>query len=142
MSDAANVIEETRAPIVLYDGVCGFCNQSVQLILRNDRRGRFRFAALQSEVGQALLRRHGLPTDDFDTFVLVEDGRAYLRSAGALRVARGMDGAWKLLSALTIVPRPVRDFFYDLFARNRYRMFGRLDACMLPPPEVRSRFLG
>ncbi len=142
MSDVANVIPETSAPIVLYDGVCGFCNQSVQLILRNDREGRFRFAALQSEVGQALLRRHGLPTDDFDTFVLVEEGRAYLRSTGALRVARRMDGAWKLLSALTVVPGPVRDFFYALFARNRYRIFGRLDACMLPPPEVRSRFLG
>jgi predicted DCC family thiol-disulfide oxidoreductase YuxK len=142
MSDAATVIEETNAPIVLYDGVCGFCNQSVQLILRNDRHGRFRFAALQSEVGQALLRRHGLPADDLDTFVLVEDGRAYLRSTGALRVARRMDGAWRLLSALSIVPRPLRDFAYDLFARNRYRMFGRLDACMLPPPEVRSRFLG
>jgi predicted DCC family thiol-disulfide oxidoreductase YuxK len=142
MSDAATVIEETSAPIVLYDGVCGFCNQSVQLILRNDRRGRFRFAALQSEVGQALLRRHGLPADDLDTFVLVEDGRAYLRSTGALRVARGMGGAWRLLYALSIVPRPLRDFAYDLFARNRYRMFGRLDACMLPPPEVRSRFLG
>jgi predicted DCC family thiol-disulfide oxidoreductase YuxK len=122
--------------------VCGFCNQSVQLILRNDRRGRFRFAALQSEVGQALLRRYGLPTDDLDTFVLVEEGRAYVRSTGALRVASRLDGAWKLLSALSVVPRPVRDFFYDLFARNRYRMFGRLDACMLPPPEVRSRFLG
>jgi len=142
MSDAATVIEATSAPIVLYDGVCGFCNQSVQLILRNDRHGRFRFAALQSEVGQALLRRHGLPADDLDTFVLVEDGRAYLRSTGALRVARGMGGAWRLLSVLRIVPRPLRDFAYDLFARNRYRMFGRLDACMLPPPEVRSRFLG
>ena len=142
MSEAANAIPETNAPIVLYDGVCGFCNQSVQLILRHDRKGRFRFASLQSEVGQALLKRHGLATDDLDTFVLVEDGRAYVRSTGALRVARGMGGAWRLTAILSIVPRPVRDFFYDLFARNRYRMFGRLDACMLPPPEVRSRFLG
>ena len=142
MSDAVTAIPETSAPIVLYDGVCGFCNQSVQLILRHDRRGRFRFAALQSEVGQALLERHGLPTDDMDTFVLVEDGRAYLRSTGALRVARGLGGAWRLASVLAVIPRPVRDFFYDLVARYRYRIFGKLDACMLPPPEVRSRFLG
>lgn len=142
MTEAAAAIPETNAPIVLYDAVCGLCSRSVQLILRHDRRGRFRFAALQSEVGQALLRRHGLQTDELDTFVLVEDGRAYVRSSGALRVARGLGGAWRLVSALAIVPRPLRDAVYRLVARNRYRIFGRLDACMLPPPDVRSRFLG
>lgn len=142
MTGAAAAVVEADGPIVLYDGVCGFCNRSVQLILRHDRRGRFRFAALQSEVGQALLRRHGLATDDLDTFVLVDDGRAYVRSTGALRVARGLGGAWPLLSALSIFPRPLRDFVYDAIARNRYRIFGKADACMLPPPEARSRFLG
>lgn len=146
MTDAAAAMAaeaaEADGPIVLYDGVCGFCNRSVQLILRHDRRGRFRFAALQSEVGRALLRRHGLATDDLDTFVLVVGGRAYVRSTGALRVARTLGGAWALLSALSIVPRPLRDFAYDVIARNRYRIFGKADACMLPPPEARSRFLG
>ena len=128
-------------PLVLYDGTCGLCNRSVQLILRHDRRGRFRFAALQSELGQALLARHGLPVDALDTVVLVEDGRAWTKSAAALRIARGMDRPWPLLRMLGIVPRPVRDFFYDRLANNRYRIFGRVDACMLPPPEVRARFL-
>jgi predicted DCC family thiol-disulfide oxidoreductase YuxK len=128
-------------PLVLYDGTCGLCNRSVQLILRHDRRGRFRFAALQSEPGRALLARHGLPVDALDTVVLVEDGRAFTKSAAALRIARGMDKPWPLLRVLGVVPRPVRDFFYDRLANNRYRIFGRADACMLPPPEVRARFL-
>ena len=132
---------QAEGPIVLYDGVCGLCDRSVQLILRHDRRGRFRFAALQSEVGKALLERFGLPVEELDSVVLVEDGRAWRKSRAALRIARGMDAPWPLLWPLMIVPRPVADFFYDRVAKNRYRIFGKLDACMLPPPEVRARFL-
>lgn len=128
-------------PVVLYDGVCGLCDRSVQLILRNDRRGRFRFAALQSEPGAALLEKHGLPAGALDSIVLVQGGRAWRKSAAALRIARRMDAPWPLLWPLRIVPRPVADLFYDLVARNRYRIFGTLDACMIPPPEVRARFL-
>ena len=138
-SDAT--IPALDGPLVLYDGTCGLCDRSVQLILRHDRRGRFRFAALQSDTGRALLERHGLPVDALDTVVLVEDGRAWVKSAAALRIARGMDAPWPALRALGIVPRPVRDFFYDRVAKSRYRIFGRVDACMLPPPEVRARFL-
>jgi predicted DCC family thiol-disulfide oxidoreductase YuxK len=128
-------------PIVLYDGVCGLCDRSVQLILRNDRRGRFRFAALQSGAGRALLERFGLSAEALDSVVLVEDGRAWRKSRAALRIARRMDAPWPLLWPLAIVPHPVADFFYDLLAKNRYRIFGKLDACMIPPPEVRQRFL-
>ena len=128
-------------PLVLYDGTCGLCDRSVQLILRHDRRGRFRFAALQSDTGRALLERHGLPVDALDTVVLVEDGRAWVKSRAALRIARKMDAPWPALRVLGLVPRPVADFFYDRLANNRYRLFGRVDACMLPPPEVRARFL-
>jgi predicted DCC family thiol-disulfide oxidoreductase YuxK len=128
-------------PLVLYDGTCGLCNRSVQLILRHDRRGRFRFAALQSDIGRALLERHGLPVDALDTVVLVEDGRAWVKSRAALRIAAKMDSPWPILRVLRLVPRPVADFFYDRLANNRYRLFGRVDACMLPPPEVRARFL-
>ena len=128
--------------VVLFDGVCGFCNSSVQFILKHDRAGRFRFAALQSEFGQEMLRRFGMRTDDFDTVVLVEDGVPYTRSTAALKVARGLGMPWKALYALVVVPRFVRDFGYDQFAKHRYRVFGKLDACMLPPPEARSRFLG
>ena len=134
---------EDGGPIVLYDGVCGLCNRSVQFILRHDRAGRFRFAALQSDFARGLLRRHGLPEDQLESVVLVRDGRAYRRSAAALGIARGLDAPWPLLGALgRVVPRFVADFVYDRVASSRYRVFGKLDACMLPPPEVRSRFLG
>ena len=134
-------VPEVDGPLVLYDGTCGLCSRSVQLILRHDRRGRFRFAALQSDAGRALLRRHGLPVDQLDSVVLVEGGRAYTKSRAALRIARGMDAPWPALRALAVVPRPVADFVYDRVARSRYRLFGRQESCMIPTPEIRSRFL-
>ncbi|HYR11192.1 MAG TPA: thiol-disulfide oxidoreductase DCC family protein [Longimicrobium sp.] len=136
-----NAAADAEGPIVLYDGVCGLCDRSVQLILRNDRGGRFRFAALQSEAGRALLEELGLPPGALDSMVLVEGGRAWRKSRAALRIARRMDAPWPLLWPLMIVPPAVADVFYDLVARNRYRIFGTLDACMIPPPEVRARFL-
>lgn len=135
-------IPELDGPLVLYDGECGLCNRSVQTILRHDRRGAFRFAALQSELGQALLARHGLPPQAMNTVVLVDGQRAFTQSRAALRIAGKMDRPWPLLGAFRLVPAPLRDFVYDWVARNRYRWFGRTDACMLPPPEVRARFLG
>lgn len=143
MADEIDVeTAEAGGPLVLYDGQCGLCNHSVQLILKHDARGRFRFAALQSAVGRAVVARHGLPADAIDTVVLVEGGRAFTRSRAALGIARRMDAPWPLLRAFAIVPRPLADVVYDFVARNRYRWFGRTDACMLPPPEVRARFLG
>lgn len=133
---------DVAGPIALYDGLCGLCNRSVQFILRHDRRGRFRFAALQSDAGQQLLREYGLPTDSMDTFVMIEGGRAFRKSRAVLRVLRRLDAPWPIFWPLVVIPRPISDFFYDRVAKNRYRMFGKLDACMLPPPEVRSRFLG
>lgn len=135
-------IPRIDGPLVLYDGECGLCDRSVQLILRNDRRGRFRFAALQSDIGRALLERHGLPAHEVSTVVLVDGERAYTRSRAALRIAGMMDRPWPLLRAFSIVPRPLADVAYNFVARNRYRWFGKVDACMLPPPEVRARFLG
>ena len=132
------------APVLLYDGVCGFCNKSVQLILDHDRRGEMRFAALQSDYGQAVVERHP-ELRGTDSVVLVEQAaggeRIYTRSDAALKVAAYLGGFWKLFLAAKVLPRGLRDYFYDLFARNRYRFFGKYDACMLPPPEVRSRFL-
>jgi predicted DCC family thiol-disulfide oxidoreductase YuxK len=139
--EVSHEADAQNGPVVLYDGTCGLCSRSVQLVLRHDRRGRFRFAALQSEVGRALLAQHGLPADALDTVVLVDGGRAWTRSRAALRIAGMMDAPWPLLRALRIVPRPVADFVYDRVANNRYRIWGRADACLLPPPEVRARFL-
>ena len=132
------------APVLLYDGVCGFCNKTVQMILDRDRRGEMRFAALQSDYGRTVVGRHP-QLQGVDSVVYVEpaaDGeRIYVRSDAALKVASYLGGFWKVLLAAKVVPRALRDYFYDLFARNRYRLFGKYDACMLPPPEVRARFL-
>ena len=132
------------APVLLYDGVCGFCNKSVQLILDHDRRGTMRFAALQSDYGQAVVGRHP-ELRGVDSVVFVESRaggeRVYMRSDAALKVAAYLGGFWKIFLAARILPRGLRDYCYDLFARNRYKLFGRYDSCMLPPPEVRSRFL-
>ena len=132
---------ETTRSIVLFDGVCNLCNGAVQFIINRDPEGRFSFASLQSAAGQARLREFGLSTDAFDSFVLVEGGKAYTRSTAALRIARQLPGPWRFLYALIIVPRPLRDWAYDLVARNRYRLFGRRDSCMIPTPELKAKFL-
>ena len=126
-------------PIILFDGVCKFCNASVNFILDRDRAGRVRFAALQSVTGQHLLRHFGLPTDQFSSLVLVEGGRCWRRSTAALRIARHLDGAWPLLAVLLAVPVILRDAAYDVLARNRYRWFGQLDSCRVPTPETFER---
>lgn len=127
--------------IVLFDGICVFCNNSVNFIIRNDPKGKFRFVAMQSEIGQETLRRNGLPADFIDSIVLVENGRVFTHSTAALRVARELRGAWPIFYAFIIVPRFLRDWVYGLVARNRYRFFGKHDVCMVPTPEVRARFL-
>ena len=127
--------------VVLFDGVCNLCQWSVRFIIARDRRGAFRFAALQSHEGRALLAAHGATAALPDSIVLLEDGRAYTESTAVLRIARQLDGAWPLLYALVAVQRPLRDALYRIVARNRYRWFGRQQACMLPTPALRARFL-
>ncbi len=128
-------------PVLLFDGVCNLCNASVQWIITHDKDGKFRFAALQSDTGQALLRRFGLDQAHFDSVVLVDGDRIFLRSDAPLEIAWHLGGLWKLFYALKIFPRFLRDAIYNWIARNRYRWFGRQEACMLPRPEWKERFL-
>lgn len=128
-------------PILLFDGVCNLCNGTVQWVLKHDSRGALRFASLQSDAGQQLLREAGLPGDEFNTVVLYESGLFYTRSDVVLRLFRHLGGAWAWLAWLSIVPRFIRDGIYDRIARNRYRWFGKRESCMMPTPELRSRFL-
>ena len=127
--------------LVLFDGVCNVCNASVQFILRHDQREVFSFAPIQSELGQKIFRAHGLDPADAQTFMVVTGGRVWLRSDAALEIARQFGGGWRLFGVFRIIPRAVRDWLYSLLARNRYRLFGRREACMIPTPEVRKRFL-
>ncbi len=131
---------ETPA-IVIYDGECSFCDGSVQFILDHDPKGRFRFAASQSEAGRELLVRAGLPPEGVGSIVLIEDGAAYTKTTASLRIARKLRGLSPLAYPLILIPRVVRDLFYDLFAANRYRWFGKLEQCRVPSPEERDRFL-
>jgi predicted DCC family thiol-disulfide oxidoreductase YuxK len=128
-------------PILLFDGVCNLCNRGVQFIIRHDTKEKFKFAALQSEAGQGLLKKFNLPTTDFDTFVLVEGEKYYRRSTAALRIAKDLNGAWKLFYGFIIIPAFLRDWVYNLVANSRYKIFGRTDSCMIPTPELRRRFL-
>jgi len=134
-------------PIVLYDGVCGLCNRSVQFLLKHDKAGRFRFASLQSDFAEKVLGRHGLDPKDLDTVHVVEnydqpDERVLQRSDAVLRAGRELGGLWGASASIArVVPRALRDVVYRFVATNRYRMFGKYDACMLPDPSQRSRFL-
>ncbi len=128
--------------IVLFDGVCNFCSEGVRFLAPRDPAGRLHYAALQSEAGRRLQRRFGLDPADLDTVVLVEGDRCHLKSGAIVRVLRRLRGAWPLLAALLwLVPSPLRDAAYVRFARNRYRWFGKSDACLVPTPELRARFL-
>lgn len=138
--------------VVLFDGVCNFCDSSVNFVIDHDSKGYFKFAPLQSDKGRELAAQFGLEpevgsgeaSDDLipiDSVILIEDGKAYTHSTAALRIARRLDAPWPILSAFVVVPKFVRDYFYRLFAKYRYRFFGKKDQCMIPTPEVRSRFI-
>jgi predicted DCC family thiol-disulfide oxidoreductase YuxK len=133
--------------LVLYDGVCGLCNRLVSFLLRHDRRDQFRFAPLQSELAQTLLRRYGLDPNDFDTVVVLADfgqpaERALTRSQAALWTVSRVGGIWRLFAIAKLIPLSLREGLYRFIARRRYRIFGKYDQCPLPRPEDRGKFLG
>ena len=136
-----------RAPVervVLFDGVCNLCNGLVQFIIRRDPHARFRFAPLQTEVTPGVVLAQNvrrIPGADPTSRRCLEDGRMYERSTAVLRIARQLRAPWPLLFAFIVVPRPLRDWAYDLVARRRYRWFGRRETCMVPTPELRARFV-
>ncbi|HEY4186160.1 MAG TPA: DCC1-like thiol-disulfide oxidoreductase family protein [Polyangia bacterium] len=143
-------VASSRDVIVLYDGVCGLCSRLISFLLPRDRHRRLRFAALQGRTAAAILSRHGVtptaPGAAPQSVVLVElpdtpSERLYFRSDAALRIAHALPGAWPALALLLVLPRFLRDWGYDRVANSRYRIFGRLDACTLPSPENRARFL-
>ncbi len=128
-------------PIILFDGVCNFCNGAINFIIKQDKKRIFRFAPLQSEIGQQLLRQYDLSPEKLDSFVLIDNDKAYQKTSAAIQLYPKLGGGWKMMRGLWIVPQFIRDFFYDLIAKNRYRWFGKKEACMIPSPEIRSLFL-
>jgi len=126
---------------IVFDGHCVLCNRWVRFLLRFDRRGRYRFAAMQGRQGRALLAAHGLDPDDPLSFLLVERGHAHTDTEAIVRVLAGLGGAWRLAVLLRALPGGLRDRLYRMVARNRYRWFGRHDRCLLPDPAQQWRFL-
>ena len=131
----------SRPLIVVFDGQCLFCNAWVRFLLRHDRRGVFCFAAIQGRTGQALLQQAGLQLEGLETLLLV-DGREHRQNTDAvLRILRLLGWPWRVAGLARWVPAALRDALYRWLARNRYRLFGRAEHCMVPPPELRARFL-
>jgi len=130
-----------QQPIILFDGVCNFCNSAISFVLKRNAKANILFAPLQSEAGQKLLKQYGLPADDMESFVFIENGRAYNRSTAGLRVCRHLRRLWPLCYGLIIVPKFIRDAIYNWIAKNRYKWFGVRQECMIPTPEVKARFL-
>jgi len=131
----------SEGPIIVFDGACVLCSGWVRFLLRHDREARYRFAAMQTPAGRALLVAHGIDPDDPSSFLLVEGGRAWKDTDAIRRVVGGLGGAWRGVHVLALLPRGLRDRVYRLVARNRYRWFGRNETCFLPTPEQRARFI-
>lgn len=126
--------------IILFDGICNFCNSSVRFIIDRDPKGVFHFASLQSEIGQELLEKHNIPKMT-DSLVLVDEQQAYIESTAALKVSTKLTWPWKAFGLFLIIPKPLRDSIYRMIAKNRYKWFGKQESCMLPSENIRDRFL-
>lgn len=128
-------------PIILFDGVCNFCNSAVNFTLKRNKKANIRFAPLQSAAGERLLEHYHLPPTDMQSFIFIEKGVAYKQSTAGLKVCRHLNGLWPLCYGFIIVPKFIRDGLYNWIARNRYKWFGIKQECMIPSPDVKTRFL-
>ena len=128
-------------PVILFDGVCNLCTGTVQFVIKHDPKHQFRFASLQSEFGQEVMQQFNLPTDELGSFILLEDGKIYTKSSGALRVTKKLNGGWPLLYAFIIVPPFIRNGVYNWIAKNRYKWFGKKEECWIPTQELNDLFL-
>ncbi|WP_045516782.1 thiol-disulfide oxidoreductase DCC family protein [Neobacillus niacini] len=126
--------------IILFDGICNLCNSSVQFIIKRDPKGHFKFASLQSETGQFLLNQYGI-SKEIDSIIVIENEKVYIKSSAALRICSRLNGIWRYLSILRVLPPFIRNFVYDMVAKNRYKWFGKKESCLLPTSEMKKRFL-
>jgi len=134
-------MELLKEKIVLFDGVCNLCQSTVQFVIKHDHRKKIRFASLQGEFGQQILKKHNLPLTNYNSFLFLENGRLHMKSGAALRLSRYLDGVWPLFYILIIIPPFLRNAVYGFIAKNRYRWFGKQESCWLPTPDLKQRFL-
>jgi predicted DCC family thiol-disulfide oxidoreductase YuxK len=133
---------DTNHPLIVFDGVCVLCSGFVRMVVRFDRKSRFRFATAQSPFGEALFRKHGLRTDAYETNLVLIGGAAFTQLDSFVAVMAELGWPWRTAKALLLLPRPLRDWLYERIAKNRYALFGRKDSCDVPSVELRERFLG
>jgi predicted DCC family thiol-disulfide oxidoreductase YuxK len=129
------------APVILFDGVCHLCSATVRFVIRRDPRARCRFLPIQSDRGRELYRAHGLDPEKPDTLLVLANGKALKRSDAAIAIGRELGFPWSIATVGLILPRSLRDALYDFVASRRYRWFGRNESCLMPTPDIRSRFL-
>ncbi len=132
---------KARYKIILFDGVCNLCNGAVTYIIKRDKKNVFKFAALQSEIGQELVLKFKIDTSKVDSIILIDGEKHYEKSSAALRISKDLSGAYPLLFGFMIVPKFIRNAVYDYIARNRYKWFGKKESCMIPTAELKSKFL-
>jgi len=127
--------------VIIFDGVCNVCNRSVNFIIKRDPSNLFVFAPMQSPAAQKLIADHNVDNAGFDTFILIKNNECFYRTNAAIEIAQELSGAWYLFKVFKILPRAFRDYFYRLFARNRYSVFGKSKTCMIPTKELKNKFL-
>jgi predicted DCC family thiol-disulfide oxidoreductase YuxK len=128
-------------PIVVFDGYCALCTGWANFVLRHDRQEKFRLLPAQSPLGRAIYIHYGLHPDDYETNILIENGQAWFKSEGSIRMAEGLGAPWSWAAVMRVMPLRWRDRLYDFVARNRLRMFGKRATCYAPDPRMRERFL-
>ena len=126
--------------IIFFDGVCNLCNNSVQFIIKRDKKNKFKFASLQSSFAKSNLSKH-IDVDKLESIVLLNEDKLYSKSTAALLIARELSGMWPMFYVFIIIPSFIRDWFYNVIAKNRYRIFGKKDSCMIPSPAFKEKFL-
>lgn len=133
---------QEKHAIVLFDGVCVFCNNSINFIIRKDAKDYFRYSPLQSELGKKILAENGLASEKIDSVILLENGKLFTKTSAALHIAKNLKGGWPICFYCFIwIPPFIRNIVYDIIAKNRYRWWGKKDSCMVPTPEIRKKFL-
>jgi predicted DCC family thiol-disulfide oxidoreductase YuxK len=132
---------DLEKPVVLFDGVCNYCNAMINFVIRQDKKKKYLFATLQSSFGQETLKEWNLPTDSFESFIIIDSGKLYAKSTAALHLYNKLPWYWKWTQLFWIFPKFLRDAIYNLIARNRYKWFGKKQECMVPSADVKERFL-
>ena len=135
-------LSKDQNPVIVFDGVCNLCNNSVAFVIKRDKSYKFKFAPLQSETAKNLISKLNLSNDKIDSIILIENDKYYIKSTAAIRICKELGALWSLIYILILVPTSIRDYVYDIVAKNRYKWFGKKEHCMIPAKELESRFLG